>query len=147
MKIETTADFPEDRAAILERFRKLPRIERVLARQGVKATLKQEQPVPVWDCAIVWRDAPREFTLTMTEPAPHETIRMAVASKLADVDITYDFYDLPEGQTRIVTQVEIGAHSVMVKLALQSMRLVRGAAEERVERLTRAFARKPEKAA
>ncbi|MFN4099265.1 MAG: hypothetical protein ACK4GT_05775 [Pararhodobacter sp.] len=141
MQIETTKDFKRPRDKVLGQFRSPEKIETVLAGMNITATRIAEAPQPAWDCTIHWRDEPRRFTARMTETAPDETMVLNIASDLADAAINMDFYDLPEGGCRVIARAEIAARTMMVRLALQSLRLVRGKAEDRLTRLVNAIGR------
>lgn len=141
MQIDSTKDFRRPRAEVLSRFRDPARVESVLAGMGITSARTAEAPEPAWTCAIHWRDAPRAFTARLLETAPDETMVMSIASDLADARIDMDFYDLPDGGCRVISKADIAAHSLLVRMALQSLRLMRGKAEERLTRLVTAIGR------
>ncbi len=141
MQIDATKDFKRPRAEVLTRFRSPERVESVLQGMNIATNRTAAAPEPAWDCTVQWRDAPRRFTARLAETAPGETMVMTIASDLADVSIDMEFYDLPDGGCRVISKAEITAHSMLVRLALQSLRLVRGKAETRLTRLLNALGR------
>lgn len=141
MQIDATKDFKRSRADVLAQFRSADRVESVLNGMNIATTRKAEAPEPAWDCAIQWRDAPRAFTARLVETAPAETMVMTITSELADAAVDLGFYDLPDGGCRVISKAEITAHSMLARLALQSLRLVRGKAEDRLTRLVAALGR------
>jgi len=141
MRIDATKDFKRPRAEVLTRFRSPERVESVLQGMSIATNRTADVPELAWDCTMQWRDAPRRFTTRLTEIAPGETMVMTIASDLADVAIDIEFYDLPDGGCRVISKAEITAHSMLVRLALQSLRLVRGKAETRLTRLLNALGR------
>lgn len=141
MRIDATKDFRRSRAEVLTRFRSPERVESVLQGMNIATTLTAGAPEPVWDCTMQWRDAPRRFTTRLAEPSPGETMAMTIASDLADVAIDMEFYDLPDGGCRVISKADVTAHSMLVRLALQSLRLIRGKAEARLTRLLTALGR------
>ena len=64
---------------------------------------------------------------------------MSSASKLADIVFEFDFYDMPDRCTRIITNATIEPRSIATRVALQSMRLIPGRLNGLVSRLTRAL--------
>jgi len=141
MQIDATKDFNRPRKKVLNQFRSPEKIEKVLAGMNVTATRIADAPQPVWDCTFNWRDGLRRFKAQMTETAPAETMVLSITSDLADGTITMDFYDLPEGGCRVIAKADMQARTMMVRLALQSLRLVRGKAEDRLTRLITAIGR------
>ena len=141
MRIDATRDFKRSRADVLTRFRSADRVESALQGMSIATTRTAGAPEPAWDCAIQWRDAPRSFTARLVEPAPGETMVMTVTSDLADAAIDMEFFDLPDGGCRVISKAEVTAHSVLVRLGLQSLRLMRGKAEDRLTRLVTAIGR------
>lgn len=134
VKIEATKDFKRPRASVLQKFRNQARFEEVL--KGMRATTERtsEAPDMAWACSVVYREEPRRFALKAQETAPDETFVVVLDSELAQATIQMDFYDLPDGGCRVISTAEMIAHTVVAKLALQSLRLVRGKAEERLAR-------------
>ncbi len=141
MRIETSRDFQKTRARVLANFRNPARVETVMRDVGAQVTRIAEPPAPVWECSKIWKDEPRAFTLHMTETVRDETVTYLLSSQLADVSVTLDFYDLPEGHCRVIGAATITTRTMVAKLALQSLRLVRGRAEDRVGRFIRAIGR------
>ncbi|WP_417627354.1 hypothetical protein [Pararhodobacter aggregans] len=141
MQFKATRDFVRQRAQVLDKFRNPARFEEVMEDMNVAARRTAEAPDPGWDCAIHWHEAERRFTARMQEPAPGETLLLSLASDLADAAITLDFQDRPEGGCRVTATADISAHTVLARLALQSLRLVRGKGENRLTRLIAALGR------
>ena len=141
MRIETTRDFQRPRARVLAAFSDPQRFDEVMQKFGISSTPAGSDPVPRWDCAVDWRNEPRQFTAQLEEVRPNETMRMTVASTLASAGIGLDFYDLPDGGCRVMARADVTAHTMMAKLALQSLRLVRGKAEGQLNRMIHAFGR------
>ena len=139
MQIDSTKDFKRPRAKVLQNFRNPERFESVMHGMDITTSRVADAAQPTWNCSIHWNNAPRAFRATLTETAPDETMVLAITSELANAAINLDFYDLPDGGCRVIAKAEISARSMMVKLALQSLRLVRGKAEERLTRLVTAF--------
>lgn len=139
MIIEASRDFQKSRARVLANFRDPARMETVMRDVGAQVTRIAEPPHPAWECSKVWKDEPRAFTLRMVETNPDETIDYTLTAQLADVAVSLDFYDLPNGHCRVIGKTTITAKSIVAKLALQSLRLVRGRAEDRVGRFIRAI--------
>lgn len=94
-----------------------------------------------WSCVMAWREEKRNFTVKTVETAVDETICMTLESDLAGAELTLDFYDLDDGGCRVIAAAELTAHTIMAKLALQSLRLVRGKAEDRLARFVAAIGR------
>ena len=134
MEIEANKDFKRGRAEVLAVFRDPARLESVMAGMGADMVRTAEPPAPRWEGAVTWRNEPRRFVLTSAEPAQDETIRLDFVASIADAVFTFDFYDLPDGGCRVIAKGTISAHSMLTKLALQSLRLVKGKAEARVRR-------------
>lgn len=141
MQIESTKDFKRSREKVLSKFRDPERIEAVLQGMNATAVRVSDFPQAAWDCSINWRDEPRKFTARLVETAQNETMVLTITSDLADATIKMDFYDLPDKGCRVMSVAQIKAHSMMVKLALQSLRLVRGKAEERLTRVVNSIGR------
>ncbi|MCB1390152.1 MAG: hypothetical protein KDK12_13570 [Rhodobacteraceae bacterium] len=141
MQIDSTKDFTRPRVKVLARFRSPERVEEVLGGMGITASRAETAPNPAWNCSIHWREADRAFTARLSEPAPDETMVLDIASDLANAAITMDFYDLPDGGCRVISKAVIDPRTMLVRLALQSLRLVRGKAEERLTRLVAALGR------
>lgn len=142
MKIEAIKDFRRPRAAVLRNFRDPERIESVLKGMGATVDLLSGPPEMLFSCAMVWREEARRFTVKAVETAPDETFTLILDSDLAKADMTFDFYDLDDGGCQVITKAELSAHTMIAKLALQSLRLVRGKAEAKLERFVVAIARK-----
>ena len=142
MIIETSRDFHIPRARVLANFRDPTRMETVVRDIGAQVTRIAEPPEPEWACSKVWKDAPRAFTLRMSEPVRDETISYLLSAQLADVSVALEFYDLPDGHCRVIGKTTITPKSMAAKMALQSLRLVRGRAEDRVGRFIRAIGRR-----
>jgi len=134
VKIEATKDFKRPRASVLQKFRDPERFEAVLKDLGAETERTSGLPQMAWACSLKYRGEPRRFTLSVVEATPDETFNIRLDSELALAEIGLNFYDLPDGGCRVISSAEITAHSVMAKLALQSIRLVRGKAEERLSR-------------
>lgn len=141
MQIKASRDFVRQRAQVLEKFRDPGRVEEVLADMNVSARRTEGGPTPAWDCAIHWHEADRSFTARMEEPAPGETLLLSLASDLGDAAITMDFQDRPEGGCRVTATADLTAHTMLARLTLQSLRLVRGKGEDRLTRLIAALGR------
>ncbi|HPD93516.1 MAG: hypothetical protein H6900_02310 [Rhodobacter sp.] len=141
MRIETTRDFQRPRARVLAAFRDPGRFSEVMQKFGIASRLAHTQPVPRWDCAVTWRNEPRQFTARLEEVTENEAMHLDVASTLASAGIALDFYDLPDGGCRVIARADVTAHTMMAKLALQSLRLVRGKAEGQLNRMIHAFGR------
>jgi len=141
VRIETTKDFKRPRVAVLNNFRDPARIEGVLQELGALPERTSEPPDMAWACAMMWRDEPRKFVLGVREIAVDETTRLTLDSSLANAEMTLDFYDLDDGGCRVMAAADLTAHTVMAKLALQSLRLVRGKAEDRLTRFISAIGR------
>lgn len=139
MQIESTKDFKRSREKVLAQFRSPARIEAVLAGMNITCRRTAEAPEPAWACSVHWNNAPRAFTASMKETAPNETFVLTITSDLANAVLTMDFYDLEDGGCRVISKADITARSMVVKLALQSLRLVRGKAEDRLTRLVTAI--------
>ncbi|MBN8292585.1 hypothetical protein JI664_11485 [Rhodobacter sp. NTK016B] len=135
MQVNATKDFKRSREKVLTKFRSPERIEEVLRRMSIESARIAEPPQPAWDCTIHWRDAPRSFRAVMTETVPHETIVLNITSDLATIVITCEFYDLPDDGCQVNATADITAKSMMMTMALQSMRLVKGKASERLKRM------------
>ena len=135
MDIDATKDFKRPRAQVLDRFRDPARFETVMRDMHIQTERTGEPPSAAWACSVTWRDEPRRFTAGLVETAAAETMVLQFRSDLADAEITMDFYDLPDGGCRVIGKAVVSAHTIMAKLALQSLRLVRGKAEERLTRL------------
>jgi len=135
LEIETTRDFKRPRAAVLSKFRDPERLESVMSGMSIKAERRALPPSAAWDCSIVWRNELRRFAATLVETAPDETMVLGFTSDLADSSINMDFYDLPDGGCRVIAKGTVTAHTIMAKLALQSMRLLSGKAEQRISKL------------
>ena len=142
MKIEATKDFKRPRTAVLTNFGNPERIETVLKELGATVQRTSEPPAMAWSCSLVWRDEPRKFVVTAQEPAADETVCIKLVSDLATAEMTLDFYDLEDNGCRVIAATELTARTMMAKLALQSLRLVRGKAEERLTRFITAIGRK-----
>lgn len=141
MQIDATKDFKRSRAQVLQEFRSSAKFEKVLGGMGIQTTRTADAPAPAWNCVIDWRDEPRRFTARMVETTPDETMTLVLASALADASLQMDFYDLPDGGCRVIARVEPVAKTLMVRVAMQSMRLVRGKAENRLTQLITALGR------
>ena len=141
MQIDSTKDFARPRAEVLAQFRDPERVEGVLGGMNITTRRTAEAPTPEGACSIHWREAPRAFSAKLAETAPDETMVLTIRSDLADAAITMDFYDLPQGGCRVLSKADIDPHTVRVRLALQSLRLVRGKAEDRLTRLIAAIGR------
>lgn len=141
MQINAARDFVRPRALVLAKARSPERFEDVMAGMNVTARRTAEAPLPAWECAIHWHEAERRFTARLEETAPGETLLLSLASDLADAAVTLDFHDLPEGGCRVLARAEITAHKMLARLALQSLRLVRGRGEDRLTRLIAAMGR------
>ncbi|WP_068305568.1 hypothetical protein [Pararhodobacter sp. CCB-MM2] len=139
MQIDSTKDFKRPRAKVLQNFRNPERFESVMRGMDITVTRVADPAQLAWDCSIHWNNAPRAFRAVLTEVTQDETMVLAITSDLANATINMDFYDLPEGGCRVITKADITARSMMIKLALQSLRLVRGKAEEKLTRLVTAF--------
>ncbi|MCW1934837.1 hypothetical protein [Pararhodobacter zhoushanensis] len=135
MDIDATKDFKRPRAQVLEKFRDPARFESVMRDMKIETERTSEPPSATWACSVQWREEPRRFAAGLVETAAAETMVMQFTSDLADAQITMDFYDLPDGGCRVIGKGVVSARTIMAKLALQSMRLVRGKAEERLTRL------------
>lgn len=134
MQIEATRDFRRPRAQVLAKFRDPARFETVMADIGAQ-TRRQPPPADLaWHCTVTWRDAPRALTIEIAEPAPHETMTLTARADLGGADVTFDFYDLPDGGCRVIARADLHARSLIARAALQSVRLVRGRAEDRLGR-------------
>ncbi|MCL4674472.1 MAG: hypothetical protein KJZ59_00170 [Pararhodobacter sp.] len=141
MKIEATKDFKRPRAAVLQMYRSPERIESVLRDLGAKLERTSDAPLMAWKGALTWRNEPRSLSVLVQETAPDETFAMTLDSDLALAEMVMDFYDLPEGGCRVAAKAEMTAKTMMAKLALQSLRLVRGKAEERLARFVMVIGR------
>ncbi len=139
MKIDATKDFKRSRAEVLACHRDPARYETVFTELGAQVERISGPPQMAWDCSLVWRDEPRSFEVEVEETRPDETVKIVLTSDLALVDMTLDFYDLPEGGCRVISSAELTARTMIAKLALQSLRLVRGKAESRLMRFLTAL--------
>lgn len=126
---------------VLASLRNPEQYERALHDLGAKVTRTAEPPRMAWDCSLLWRDEARNFSAIAEEIAEEETISFAMTSDLALADLRLDLYDLPDGGCRVIGSAELTARTVIAKLALQSLRLVRGKAEDRLSRFILALAR------
>ncbi|WP_323035409.1 hypothetical protein [Pararhodobacter sp.] len=145
MKIETIRDFQRPRAQVLHMFRDPARIETVLQEMGARVERVSVAPQMAWSCAMVWREEPRKFSVNLLETSTDETMTMTLESDLAGADMVMDFYDLDDGGCRIIVEAELSAHTMVARLALQSLRLVRGKAEDRLKRFVGALGGPPRK--
>ncbi|MCB1406816.1 MAG: hypothetical protein KDK01_11320 [Rhodobacteraceae bacterium] len=141
MKIDAAKDFRRPRAAVLQMYRSPERIESVLRDLGAQVERTAEPPRMAWQGALTWHDEPRQIAVTVQETVQDETFAMTVTSDLALADLQMDFYDLPDGGCRVLATAEVTAKSMIAKLALQSLRLVRGMAEERLARFVMVIGR------
>lgn len=141
MEIEATKDFKRPRADVLEKFRDPARFESVLSEMGASVERRGVLPEARWDCSLMWRESPRQMTVSLAETARDETMTLGLASDLAGATMVMDFYDLPDGGCRVLAKADLQANTVTAKLALQSLRLVRGRAEERLTRFVAVLGR------
>lgn len=141
MDFEATRDFKRARARVLARFRDPEHFEAVLGDIGARLQRTADAPQAAWEGTVMWRDEPRRFRVTTTEVAQDETIRILVQSETADADMVFDFYDLPDGGCRMIGKASIRAHTMIAKLAVKSMALVKGKAAERLGRFMTAMGR------
>jgi hypothetical protein len=108
---------------------------------GAQLVRHAEPPQAAWDGSVMWREEPRTFSLTLTEVAADETIQLCVTSDTADADIVFDFYDLPDGGCRVIGRAALKPRTMLAKLAVKSMALVKGKAADRLGRFVNAMGR------
>lgn len=142
MKIEAIRDFGRPRAAVAQNLRDPRRFEKILRDLGMTVEGTAPPPQMMWHCRVVWRGEPRPLTVSATQTLPDEKVTIAIDSDLAGAEMTLDLRDLPDGGCRIVAHAEVTAHTMMARLALQSLRLVRGRAEKRLAGFVFALGRK-----
>ncbi len=134
MEIETSRDFKRGREKVLASFRDPARFESVMGEIGAQVARTAQPPEASWNGAITWSGEPRPFTASSVETARDETIRLTIVAAVAGAVFTFDFYDLPDGGCQVIAKGTITAHTLLAKLALQSLRLMKGKAEARVRR-------------
>lgn len=141
MQFTAHRDFKRPRAQILAQFRDPSRLESVLADLGAQVTRRAVLPAAEWSGTLTWRDAPRAFQLRLHEVVANETQQLQVASDVATAAITLEFHDLPDGGCRVAARADLTAQSLIARVALQSLRLVRARTEERLRRFIGAVGR------
>lgn len=134
MKFEAIKDFRRPRAMVLQKFRDPERFETVLKDFGTQLTRVSEPPQTLWECSLNWHNQPRPFTALVQETTPDTTICITLTSDMALAEIVLDFYDLPDGGCRVIAVSDLTARTMIAKAAVQSLRLVRGKAEDRLGR-------------
>ena len=141
MRVGATKGFKQPRAAVLACYRDPARYEAVLQGLGAHVARTAGPPRMAWACAMIWRGERRVFEIETVETTLDQTIKIVMTSALALAEITLDFRDLPDGGCRITGCADLTARTIAAKLALQSLRLVRGKAENRLERFITAMGR------
>ena len=141
MQITAHRDFKRPRARVLAQFRNPAQMEAVLADLGAQVTRIAAPPAAEWSGSLDWRGAPRRFHLTAQEVVAHETMHLRIASDIASALVALDFHDLPDGGCRVTARADLTAQSLIARIALQSLRLVRGKTEDRLRRVLGALGR------
>lgn len=141
MELLATRDFKRRRVKVLAAYRDPAQFEAVLRGMGATVARTAEAPEPRWDCQLMWRDEPRAFTAALTETAADETMVLVLGSDVVGGTLTIDFYDLPDGGCRTMAKAELAPRTLIGKMAVQSLRLMRGKAEDRLSRFLQAMGR------
>ncbi|MCB1397647.1 MAG: hypothetical protein H6898_13150 [Rhodobacter sp.] len=141
MDLQATRDFKRPRAKVLASFRDPARFETVMRDMGAAAERAGEPDEPRWACQLMWRDEPRRFSAELVETVPNETMTLVMDSEIAGGLLTIDFYDLPDNGCRAIAKADLKPHTLIAKVAVQSLRLMRGKAEDRLTRFVGAMGR------
>lgn len=139
MQIVASHDFNRPRAQVLTRFRDPARIESVLKGlvRGVRQTGKP--PAPTWTATIKWRGGERPLDLAIRETTPGAVMEMTIKADIADATVVFRFADLPGGACRVTAEATPAPHTLVARVAVASMGLVKKKLVKRLAKLIAAL--------
>lgn len=135
MRIGAAKDFKRARGKVFDTFADPARMDAVFAEQGTN--LRREGPGgpgTVWHLDAVSRGKAWPMAITMVDMEKPEVMRMRVTSAMVDADVAFVFADLPGKGCQVRTEVDLVAHTLTARVAIQTLRLAKGKVEQRIQR-------------
>lgn len=139
MKISIEQEFRRPVGHVVNAMCTPNRFKRVAIDMGAECQIVKGAPNPEWDCAIMWRDQSRQFGVRLDQSAAPEQLVFSITSGLAHATMVVHPRAIGENACAVRTEVDIAPRSMMVRIALQTLRLMKGETEDRLRRFVHAM--------
>lgn len=145
MRLTTRKDIEAPLEAVWKILSDFDHWERAAMRRGVEvdrgapATATGDVPLS-WTAFLVWRERRRRVELAVAEQVPPQRLVVNAGGDTVEGTMTADLMDMGPQRTRITVSLEMRPLSLAARLFLQSMKLVRGRLQEKLDSRVAAFA-------
>lgn len=118
--------------------------ERAAMRRGVEVHRGAADPagaLPLsWSAVLTWRERVRKVDLAVVEQDPPQRLVISAGGDTVAGNLVAELMEMGPQRTRILVAMEIKPLSLAARLFLQSMKLVRGRLQDKLDQRVGAFA-------
>lgn len=143
MKIGGSKAFKRPRRKVFDNFSDPARMDAVFGEQG--ANLRREGPGgpgTVWHLDVTSGGKTRAMAIKLVDMVRPEVMRLHVTSEMVDADVAFVFTETEESACTVTAEIDLAAHTLTARVALQALRLAKGKVEDRIQRALTALGRR-----